>query len=73
MMAEVIFKCRSKTEHDDGSADINLEAVQGSEENKEVFKHSPNGFFNLTGISPEHASQFKAGKNYKINILEMEV
>lgn len=72
-MAEVVFKCRSKTEYDDGSADINLEVVQSGEENKKVFKHTPNGFFNLAGINPEIAFQFKAGKNYKINISEMEV
>lgn len=67
----VIFKCRSKTEYDDGMADINMEVVQG-EENSKVFKHTPNGFFNMSGIKPECASQFKPGKNYKITISEME-
>lgn len=69
-MEEVVFKCRSKTEYDDGTADVGMEAVQGCEENTKFFKHTPNGFFNLSGINPEFASQFKAGKTYKISIVE---
>jgi len=70
-MVEVVFKCRSKTDYDIGIADISMEAVQGVE-NKKIFDHTPNGFFNLSGIKPECAFEFKPGKNYKITISEME-
>ena len=71
-MAEVIFKCRSKTEYDDGLADVNMEPIQGEENNK-FFKNGPNGYFNLHGIAPDIATQFKSGKLYKIEITETEV
>lgn len=71
-MAECKFKCRSKTEYDDGLANAHMEPVQDCEENRKFFKHAPSGFLDLSGISPDVASMFKAGKSYIIKITEME-
>lgn len=70
-MARCKFKCKSKTEFDDGLANIHMEPVQeGSEENKQFFKYTPSGFFDLTSINPEVAKEFQVGKEYYIDITQ---
>lgn len=71
-MSECRFKCRSKTEYDDGLANVHMEPVQECEENKKFFKYGPSGIFDLSGINPDIASMFKPGKEYLIKITEVE-
>lgn len=66
------FKCRSKTDFDDGFSNIHLEAVRdGSKENKTFFK-DPSGFFDLQNVNQDVANQFNVGKEYFIDITPVE-
>jgi hypothetical protein len=65
------FKCRNKTEFDDGSASVHLEPVR-SEENKQFFQNDPYGNFDAQGITPEASKIFVVGKEYSIEITPVE-
>lgn len=62
------FKCKSKTEFDDGLANVHMEPVPDSPENKEFFKYNPNGYFDVASLNPDIAKQFTVGKEYTIEI-----
>ncbi len=72
-MARCKFKCRSKTEFDEGFSDLHMEITKDeSEENIAFFKHSPNGHLNLSFIKKEIADQIKVGNEYFIDITPVE-
>jgi hypothetical protein len=63
------MKCRSKTQFDDGIANVHMEVVtNGSEENKQFFKYTPSGFLDINQVNPEVANQFVPGNEYNIDI-----
>lgn len=67
------FKCKSKTEFDDGIANAHFEVVQeGSEINKEAFKGYPGGFLDVQALSPEAAAEISVGKRYIVSVTEVK-
>ncbi len=63
------FRCSSKTNNDNQSFDIRLEAViSGSPENDNFFKWTPSGSLIMQTINTDAAKQFEVGAEYYIDI-----
>lgn len=68
-MARCKFKCRSKTDFDEGFSNIHMEVVRdGSKENQTFFKVEPSGYLDLQYVGAEVASEIQVGKEYFIDI-----
>jgi hypothetical protein len=65
------FKCRNKTEFDDGMANVHLEPVQESNaDNKAFFVNNPTGYFDVMAITPEASELFVVGQEYILDITQ---
>lgn len=70
---KIEFKCRSKTEFDDGIANSHFEVVQdGSDINKATFKGYPGGFLDVQAITQEAAAEISVGKRYIVSVTEVK-
>ncbi len=65
------FKCRNKTDFDDGLSNVHLEPVR-SEENKQFFQNEPYGNLDAIGLTPEASKLFAVGKEYFLDITPAE-
>lgn len=71
-MARCKMKIRSKTEFDDGLANVHMEVTAEGDENKAFFKNFPNGYMDLNSVSPEVAKELETGKEYYIDIVRVK-
>lgn len=62
------FRCVSKTEDADGFELIFTAVTGGSEENKKIFKYTPDGKLVMRVVNKDAAEQFTPGETYFLTI-----